>query len=69
MTETFEIHIRNHKSEPFTVFVQEPLYRWSNWEIIQASAKYEKYDANTIRFPVKVDSNGEQIVTYTVRHA
>jgi len=35
---------------------------------MQASAKYERHDANTIRFPVKVDSNGEQIVTYTVRY-
>jgi hypothetical protein len=68
MTESFEIRIRNHKTEPVEVLVKETLYRWSNWEIVQASHKHEKYDANTIHFPVKAGRDDEQVVTYTVRY-
>jgi hypothetical protein len=68
MTESFEIRIRNHKDAPVEVLVKETLYRWSNWEITQSSAKWTKYDANAIHFLVKVDKDGEQVVTYTVRY-
>ncbi|HUK81000.1 MAG TPA: DUF4139 domain-containing protein, partial [Verrucomicrobiae bacterium] len=68
MTESFEIRLRNHKDVPVEVLVKETLFRWSNWEITQASAKWTKYDANTIHFPVKVDKDGEQVITYTVRY-
>jgi hypothetical protein len=68
ITESFEIHIRNHKDEPVEVLVKETLYRWNNWEITQASHKWTKYDSNTIHFPVKVDKDGEQVITYTVRY-
>lgn len=68
MTESFEIRVRNHKAEPIEVLVKEPLYRWSNWEITASSQPYEKYDASTIHFHVKVDKDGEQVVTYTVRY-
>ena len=68
MTESFEIRLRNHKDVPVEVLVKETLFRWSNWEITQSSAKWTKYDANTIHFPVKVDKDGEQVITYTVRY-
>ena len=68
MTESFEIRIRNHKEEPLEVLVKETLYRGNNWEIIQASHNWTKYDSNTIHFPVKVDKDGEQVITYTVRY-
>ena len=68
MTESFEIRIRNHKTEPVEVLVKESLYRWNNWEITESSQKFDKYDANTIHFPVKVDKDGEQVITYTVRY-
>ena len=68
MTESFEIRIRNHKDEPVEVLVKETLFRWSNWEITQSSAKWTKVDSNTIHFPVKVDKDGEQVITYTVRY-
>jgi hypothetical protein len=50
------------------VLVKEPLYRWNNWEITQANAKWTKYDSNTIHFPVTVAKDGEQVITYTVRY-
>lgn len=68
MSESFEIRIRNHKTEPVEVLIKEPLYRWSNWQIIAKSHDWIKHDANTIHFPVRVDKNGEQVITYTVRY-
>jgi hypothetical protein len=68
MTESFEIRVRNHKEEPVEVLVKETLYRWSTWEITQSSHKYDKYDASTVHFPVRVAKDGEQLITYTVRY-
>jgi hypothetical protein len=68
ITESFEIRVRNHKTEPVDVLVKETLYRWNNWEITESNQKWTKYDANTIHFPVKVDKDGEQVITYTVRY-
>ena len=66
--ESFEIRIRNHKAEPVEVLVKETLYRWNNWEITDSNQKWTKYDSNTIHFPVTVDKDGEQVITYTVRY-
>jgi len=68
ITESFEIHLRNHKAEPVDVLVKEPLYRGSNWEITDSSQPYDKYDSSTIHFHVHVDKDAEQVVTYTVRY-
>jgi hypothetical protein len=68
ITESFEIRIRNHKTTSIEVLVKETLYRWSNWEIVKASHKHEKYDSNTVHFPVKVGKDAEQVITYTVRY-
>jgi hypothetical protein len=67
--ETFEIKLRNHKDSDATVTVVEHLYRWNNWKIIGASAKYEKMDAQTIEFTVPVPKDGEATVTYTVKYS
>ena len=66
--ESFEIRVRNHKTEAVEVLVKETLYRWNNWEITDSNQKWTKYDSNTIHFPVKVDKDGEQVITYTVRY-
>ncbi|HEX7010609.1 MAG TPA: hypothetical protein VF184_11540, partial [Phycisphaeraceae bacterium] len=62
------IELRNHKDEAVKVIVKENLYRWVNWEITQASHDYEKIDARTIHFPVEVEADGEQVITYTVKY-
>jgi hypothetical protein len=67
--ETFEIKLRNHKDGAATVTVVEHLYRWNNWKITDASAKYEKKDAQTIEFTVPVPKDGEAVVTYTVKYS
>jgi hypothetical protein len=66
--ESFEITLRNHKSEPVNVRVAEVLYRWSDWEIREESTKHEKVDSQTVVFPVSVPADGEAKVTYTVRY-
>jgi hypothetical protein len=67
--ETFEIKLRNHKDQDVTVAVIEPLYRWTGWKITEASQKWTKKDAQTIRFDVPVQKDGESTVSYTVRYS
>jgi len=66
LTESFEIKVRNHKTEPVMVQVREVLYRWVNAEITQKSHEYLNRDWRTIHFPVIVPADGEVTVTYTV---
>ncbi len=66
--ESYQIKVRNHKTEAVEVRVVEHLFRWSNWQIIQSSQDYTKLDAQTIEFRVKVAPDGEQVVNYTVRY-
>jgi len=68
ITESFRIQIRNHKKEAAKVIIRENLFRWTQWQITQASDKYEKIDARTIHFEVTVPPDGEKTVTYTVRY-
>jgi hypothetical protein len=68
MEEEIEVKLRNHKSQPVDVVVKENLYRWSNWKILSQTHKYEKEDARTINFPVKVAKDGTTVVRYRVRY-
>jgi hypothetical protein len=68
MEEEIEVKLRNHKSQPVDVVVKENLYRWSNWKILTQTHKYDKEDARTISFPVKVAKDGETVVRYKVRY-
>jgi hypothetical protein len=68
LEEAFEIKVRNHKEQPVEVVVKENLYRWSNWKIISQSQPFEKEDARTIHFPVKIAKDGEAVVKYRVRY-
>jgi hypothetical protein len=68
ITESFEIKLRNHKTEPVKVIVRENLFRWTNWEITKSSDKWEKQDYRTIHIPVEVPAGGEKTVTYSVKY-
>ncbi len=68
MEETIEIKIRNHKDEPVKVLAKENLYRWTNWQILDSSHKYEKQDARTIHFPVTIKPDGEVTIEYKVKY-
>jgi hypothetical protein len=67
--ESFEIKVRNHKKEAVQVRVVERLYRWSNWQIAETNAKWNKKDAQTVEFPVTVQPDGEGVVRYTVHYS
>jgi hypothetical protein len=66
--EAFEIKLRNHKKEAVNVIIKENLFRWTNWEILESSDKYEKQDYRTIHIPVSIDPDGEKTVTYRVKY-
>lgn len=68
MEEDIEIKLRNHKDEAVVVQVRENLYRWTNWNVIRKSQDFEKQDAKTIQFPVRIAKAGEATVKYTVRY-
>ena len=68
MEEEIEVKLRNHKSQPVDVVVKENLYRWTNWKILTQTHKYEKEDARTISFPVRVAKDGTTVVRYRVRY-
>ena len=68
ITEEIEVRVRNQKKEPAAVAVRENLYRWTNWQITQKSHDYQKLDARTMQFPVKLAAGAEAVVRYTVQY-
>lgn len=69
LDESFEIKVRNHKTEAVEVRVVEHLYRWVNWEIQEKSQDFVKTDAQTAEFHVKVAPDGEGVVTYRAHYS
>ena len=67
--ESYQIKVRNHKTEAVTVRVVEPLFRWSNWQITQSNQDYTKLDSQTVEYRVKVSPDSEGTVSYTVRYS
>lgn len=68
MEEEIEVTLRNHKDQEVQVQVRESLFRWSNWEVLSSSERYEKEDARTIRFDARVPRDGSRTVRYRVRY-
>jgi hypothetical protein len=68
LSESFAIRLSNGGDAGATVVVREHLYRWTQWKIAEASAKYAKRDADTIDFSVDVPANGNASVSYTVQY-
>ncbi len=67
--EAFKIELKNHKKEPVTIMVIEKLYRWSNWEMLECSQKYEKVNDRTIRFMIPIKPDKTQTIEYRVRYS
>lgn len=61
----YEIRIRNHKTEPVTVVVNEPI--GGDWQIINSTYPAEKTSASSARFNVPVPRDGEAVLSYRVR--
>ncbi len=68
LTESFALRISNASDSAKSVVVREHLYRWTQWNITQASTKYEKKNADTVEFKLDVPANGEATVTYAVQY-
>jgi hypothetical protein len=68
MEEEIEVKIRNHKAEAVEVLVKETLFRWTNWSVKSSSSSYDKADARTLYFPLKVAADGEESLHYRVRY-
>jgi len=63
--ETHKIELRNRKDKAITVFVDEKFPAWVNWKIEKSTHKYEKRDARTARFEVKLPADSTATVQYT----
>ncbi|MFH2035974.1 MAG: DUF4139 domain-containing protein [Candidatus Zixiibacteriota bacterium] len=63
--QTFEIELRNHKSEDVNIIVEKNLY--GDWEIAKANHDYNKKDVNTLEFKVAVGANETKTINFTVR--
>lgn len=61
----YEIKIQNHKAEPVTIIVNEPI--GGDWEIINSSLPAEKTAAFAARFKVPIPADGETTLSYRVR--
>ncbi len=66
-TETHQVELRNRKETPVEVCVDEKFMQWANWQIADNSRDYEKYDAYTARFKVKIAADSTETIKYTVR--
>ena len=63
----FRVTIRNHKTEPITVDVREPVD--GEWTVVESSLPAKKIDTGTLGFAVPVAKDGEATLTYRVRVA
>ena len=61
----FEITLRNHKTAPVTVEVNEPV--GGTWRMLSASHTWTKTDAWAARFAVPVAADGTSVLKYRVR--
>jgi hypothetical protein len=68
MTETFAVTVRNAKDTPVNVIVDEPLPRWSDWEIVSSTVPARQRDAQHAEFDLEVPARGERVLEYTVRY-
>lgn len=61
----YEIQVRNRKETAVDVDVVERV--WGDWTITQKSHEYNDLDSRTIEFPVHLDPDETEEVTYTIR--
>lgn len=61
----WDVQVRNHKKEDVQVTIIEPVP--GDWEVIKTSHPYEKVEAHTLQYTVKVPKDGKTTVNYRVR--
>ena len=63
--EVHKIEIRNRKDTPVTVYVDEKFPQGRTWTIENTTTRYEKRDARTIRFELKINADSTATIQYT----
>ncbi|MFN8543884.1 MAG: DUF4139 domain-containing protein [Candidatus Binatia bacterium] len=63
----FEVRLRNHKREPVTVTLREPI--GGEWKVVESTHPAVKVDARTLGFEVPVSADGEVAVRYRAQIA
>lgn len=63
----WEVKLRNHKEKDVTVTIIEPQIHRENWKIMSHSHPYEKVDAFTFKYTIKVPKNDEVSIKYRLR--
>jgi len=61
----WQITLRNHKEKPVDVEVIEPIP--GDWRIVKSTHKYEKTEASTIKFKLKLKKDESQTISYRVK--
>ncbi len=61
----WDVQLRNHKKEDVEVTIIEPVP--GDWEMVKTSHPYEKVEAHTLQYVVKVPKDGKATVNYRVR--
>jgi hypothetical protein len=61
----WDVQLRNHKQEDVQVTIIEPVP--GDWEVVRSSHPYEKIEAHTLQYVIKVPKDGKTTVNYRVR--
>jgi hypothetical protein len=61
----YEITLRNHKTAPVTVEVNEPI--GGTWRMLQSSHEWTRTSASAARFAVPVSPDGAAVLKFRVR--
>jgi hypothetical protein len=61
----WDVQVRNHKKEEVEVTIIEPVP--GDWEVVKTSHPYEKIEAHTLQYVVRVPKDGKTTVNYRVR--
>jgi len=67
--ESFEIKLRNHKTDPVEIRVVEHLFRWFTWDITEKSDPFVKTNAQTAEFRVQLKPDEEKTLRYTAHYS
>ena len=66
--QSFEIRLRNHKTDTVVIDVIEPINGHANWTMLKQSHPFMQRDVNTLVFPVELKPNTEAVVTYAIQY-
>lgn len=66
--EDVQLTVRNQKTEPITVTIEERMWRYPQWQLLKQSAESTKPEVQTAKWVVELPANSAKTITYTVRY-